>query len=130
MEKKIGDDSMLEIKECLSPEKYENLISEKNFKAVEAYDKEKIIGYALYGLDDEYVYLYHCEYNNDLYLCDGILRAILFKSLLKGIDKAKYLSKKQEDNLFAKLNYINNNQNEINSINNFLNKCEKCKETK
>ncbi|MDO5560747.1 MAG: hypothetical protein Q4F95_14290 [Oscillospiraceae bacterium] len=90
-------------------------------------DGEKT-GYAVYSYTDNMVYIYRCEYGTDIYLCDGILRAVMFKAYLRGIKKAQCEACSQGQNLFEKLKYPCNSQMQIESIDSFFNECKKCKE--
>ncbi len=97
-------------------------------KAVEALSSEgEIIGSGIYSYDNDAVVIYTCDYGDDWCLGDGILRSILFKAMLKGVDKGVCLAEKDGVNLFIKMKYTKPDINIIESINDFLSGCRNCK---
>lgn len=125
---------MLEMRELPDIKKYSEIINslpDKNadYKVIESFGKAKMItGFAVYSYEEDAVVIHHCEYGEDIELCDGILRTVLFKAIFKGIDRGICLACEDKTNLFDKMRYPQNDGHEIASINNFLNSCKKCKE--
>lgn len=121
---------MLQIHEKKDLSEYSNIISDiKEPRIVESIDKDgSVSGYALFEYTDTAVNIYKCEYGTDICLCDGILRAVMFKAYMKGIKQAKCLACSDGQNLFAKLKYSCNEQMLVESIDSFFNECKKCKE--
>ena len=124
---------MLEIHQLNDLSKYssvlETLPQNNVYEAVEAYDTGgNVTGYAIYSYTDESVCIYCCEYNNnDILLCDGILRTVLFKACLKGIDRGICYAETDGKNLFEKMHYgTPERPSEVVSINDFLDGCKNC----
>ncbi len=124
---------MLEIHEVRNISDYKQVIDKlpenpENIKAVEAMSREgNVIGSGIYSYKEDSVIIYTCQYGNDADLGDGILRAILFKAMLKGIDIGICLAENGGINLFNRMKYTKPDTNKIESINDFLNSCRNCK---
>lgn len=124
---------MLEIHEVKDISYYKKIadnlpVHPQNLKAVEAMSRDgKVIGSGIYSYEDGNVVIYTCEYGDDTDLGDGILRSILFKAMLKGIDTGVCIAENDGINLFNKMKYTKPDSNKIESINDFLNKCRRCK---
>lgn len=127
-------EKMLEIHQTNDISKYdhilENLSTDKQYEAVESYGKDgEVTGFAVYAYENDSVCIYHCEYGEDTALCDGILRTVLFKACLKGIDKGICRATINGTNLFEKFRYgTSEAPYEVKSISDFLDGCKKCKE--
>ncbi len=126
---------MLEILQTKNKENYINKITELGLDfdtsyVVDATDEGSSLGYGIYhfGIDDEYNPIVEIDFvsdNSDIMLFDGIIRSVLFLSMMKGIDKAKF-NITQTDKLM-KLGFVQNNYNYLNSITKFMSKCKSCK---
>jgi hypothetical protein len=86
-------------------------------------------GYILYAYEPEYVAVYAVSDGGDWNLCDGLVRSVLFKAELRGIEKAVFVME-QEDMLLRmrKLGFVNNAENILYNIQEIMERCEKCKE--
>mgnify|MGYP003506070750 FL=1 len=91
---------------------------------VEAFEKEKVIGFCIYSYTEDSVEIYHAKYGDNISLFDGIIRTVLFKAFLKGINKARYHF---EDMLLYKLKLADDYSNTLSSIENVMNNCGNCK---
>ena len=91
---------------------------------VEATDKDEVIGIGVYHFDDETVVLDKVDSKGDLYLYDGIVRAVLFLAMMKGIDTARF-DFPDLDNV-KKLGFVQNNDNVLRDLNGFMSKCKSC----
>ncbi len=125
---------MLEIHEIPDISKY-NLILEglpadkSKLRVVEAFGRAKMVtGFAVFSYEEDCVNIYRCEYGDDIDLCDGILRSILFKASMKGIDTGKCMAQADGENLFTKMHYTKGNETMIQSIASLMNGCKRCKE--
>lgn len=126
---------MLEILQTKNKENYRNKIAELRLDfdtsyVVDATDEGDSLGYGIYhfGIDDEYNPIVEIDYvfdNSDILLFDGIIRSILFLSMMKGIDKAKF--NLSDIDKLLKLGFVQNNYNCLDSITKFLSKCKSCK---
>mgnify|MGYP000021180684 FL=1 len=123
---------MLEIQEKFSSDGYENVIAEagsKNLHITEAMDKNNVIGFIAYAYNDDAVIIYDFDDGGDLYLCDGLVRSVLFKGCLKGLDSAVFEVK--DKTKFARLkslSFVKDNHKILDNMNEFMDKCKKCKE--
>ncbi|MBQ6212107.1 MAG: hypothetical protein IJJ57_04330, partial [Ruminococcus sp.] len=79
---------MLEIQERYDTVGYEKL-SERVGKAelhiTEALDRGEAIGFIAYSYGAEKTVVYDYDDGGDLMLCDGMVRSVMLKSVLKGI---------------------------------------------
>lgn len=123
---------MLEIQEKFSTEGYEKIIESAGNSAIhitEAFDKGEIIGFIAYAYDEDKTLIYDYGDGGDLYLCDGLVRSVLFKSCIKGINTAvfKLSDEKLYENLI-KLGFVQNDNKTLKNLNEFMDGCKKCKE--
>ena len=125
---------MLEIQETQNLSRYQQVIEAAGNDALhitEAFDKGEVNGFIAYAYDSEAVIIYDFDDNNDLYLCDGLVRSVLFKGCLKGLDKAEF--KIQDETKYSRLKsllFVKDNSNVLENMNEFMDKCKKCRESK
>ncbi len=122
---------MLEIQEKFSSEGYEALISFAEgveLHITEALDKGEVTGFIAYAYENDRTVVYDYDDGGDLMLCDGLVRSVIFKSCLKGIETAEFrlMDKERYDNL-RKLRFIPENSNIAENIDSFMNGCQNCK---
>ncbi|MBO5383891.1 MAG: hypothetical protein J6A30_06285 [Ruminococcus sp.] len=122
---------MLEIQEKFSSEGYEELISFAEgveLHITEALDKGEVTGFIAYAYENDRTVVYDYDDGGDLMLCDGLVRSVIFKSCLKGIETAEFrlMDKERYDNL-RKLRFIPENSNIAENIDSFMNGCQNCK---
>ncbi|NLK70501.1 MAG: hypothetical protein GX286_03555 [Clostridiales bacterium] len=123
---------MLEILECKDIEKYSHILNniktDGKLHVVEAFNKNNVIGYGIYAYNLEVVEIFDFDDGGDLYLGDGIIRSILFKACLKGIDDAVFkINNSDKISKLEKLNFVKGDNKVLNSINDFMNSCKNCK---
>lgn len=99
-------------------------ISEFLPNVVEAVDGEEIFGTGIYHIKDEAIIIDFVDSKDDLYLYDGIVRAILFLGMLKGIETAEFKMKDIKN--AVKLGFVQNNYNLLCPISEFMSKCKSC----
>ncbi len=122
---------MLEIQEKMTSEGYEDVVASADCDSLhitEAFDKGAVTGFIAYAYETEQTVIYDYDDGGDLYLCDGLVRSVLFKSCLKGIDTACFQIKdeKKYENL-AKLRFVCNDEKTLQNLNEFMNSCKNCK---
>ena len=122
---------MLEIQEKFSPEGYEELISlvkTDKLHITEALDKGEVTGFIAYAYETDKTVIYDYDDGGDLYLCDGLVRSVLFKSSLKGIETAVFSipDKKKHQNLI-KLRFIQDGSMVLENISSLMNGCQNCR---
>lgn len=121
---------MLEIKTAADISPYISKIKELDLPeemciVAESFSGGLVNGWGIYHLADEGVSVDFVESGGDILLFDGIVRSILFKAMLSGIDKAVF-SDMQGDK-FILLGFVQNNGKTLDSISEFLSKCKSCK---
>ena len=120
---------MLQILQTKNIENYWEMLEEMGLadlfpNVVEATDKGEVIGLGVYHFDNDVVVLDKVDSNGDLYLYDGIVRAVLFLAMMKGIDTARFDMQDLEN--AKKLGFVQNNDNILNDLNGFMSKCKSC----
>ncbi len=123
---------MLEIQEKFSYEGYESIAERARctdaFHITEAIDKGVVTGYIAYEYCDGKTVIYDYSDGGDLLLCDGLIRSVLFKTCLKGIEKAEFELPLEEkyDNLI-KLRFLRSGERILTDPDSFMNSCQSCK---
>lgn len=122
---------MLEIQEKFTTEGYESVVEaagDVQLHITEAYDKGEVTGFIAYSYEDDHTVVYDYDDGGDLYLCDGLVRSVLFKSCLKGIGKAVFRisDKKKYENL-KRLRFVTDESYELEKLDDFMNSCKGCK---
>lgn len=106
-------------------EKLEKMgILDKFPNVVEATDKGEIIGLGIYHFEEKMVVVDEISAENDLYLYDGIVRAILFLAMMKGIDIAKF--NLTDMTQVKKLKFVKDDENILSPVTSFMSKCKSC----
>ena len=95
--------------------------------AVESMTAGGCSGFAVFSYGTDTVTVYACDAKGDLALYDGIARTVLFKAMLRGIDRAKYLC---DTTQLKKLHLCDPHSNKCSSIAELMNGCAGCKEKK
>lgn len=121
---------MLEIHSCKDIYLYSSYINEhklpKEVEIAEAFDKDKVIGFGIFEYDIEVVKLYAVECEEPA-LFDGIVRTILFKASIKGIDRAEFLVGEREMESLYTLGILKNGEKTLQSIQEIMGGCKNCK---
>ena len=125
---------MLEIQEKFSSDGYEKLkkaAGSAELHITEALDRNDVIGFIAYSYGAEKTVVYDYDDGGDMMLCDGLVRSVMLKSVLKGIkhmlfelpDDCKY------ENL-KKLRFISGDNRQCADLESFMNGCQNCKNKK
>ncbi len=122
---------MLEIQEKFDISGYETVISAagaNNVHITEAVNGDEKLGYIAYAYEADRTIVYGYDDGGDLVLCDGLVRSVMFKSVLKGIETMVFEipEKDKYDNL-RKLRFLESDTNVCGDLNSFMNGCESCK---
>lgn len=121
---------MLEIQEKFSAEGYEALAERAGDKLhiTEALDKGRVIGYIAYFYDSDRTVILDFDDCGDLYLCDGMVRSVLFKSCLKNIHTAEFTVEDEEKlSSLARLGFIVNGNRILENIDSLMDGCSQCR---
>lgn len=116
---------MLEIHQRKDINGYEDIISGIEYPIIiEAVTGDKVDGFSVYSVSDGTVFIHKLQWNDDLYLCDGIIRTALFKASFIGIDKAHFADEYIE---IAKRLHLCDENGNLSSIASVMGGCENCK---
>lgn len=122
---------MLEIRENMSAEGYEELSASvgcEGLHITEAFDKDSVTGFIAYFYDVDRVCICDFDDGGDLYLCDGLVRSVLFKGCLKGMDTAEFRIKDEKKyERLMRLKFVTNDERILQNLNEFMNSCKNCK---
>lgn len=122
---------MLEIHERVDTNGYEKEISRINceyLRIVESINGNSVNGYGIYSVDENGLTIYDFK-SKDLNVTDGIVRTVLFKGLIGGINECNFeVTDSEKITDLIRLGFITKENMKINDINDFMNNCKKCKE--
>ena len=126
---------MLKILEQTNHEPYRALLdticSEYPLYLTEAMDGEQVTGYIVYAYEPDAVAVHAVDDGGDLMLCDGLVRSVLFKGLLRGLNKGVF--RLQDTAMLDKmrtLRFVNNGQNTLENIAEIMDNCKSCRESR
>lgn len=121
---------MLEIHERQDTNGYENVVATiltENIHIVESINNGAVNGYGIYSVGDNGLAIHDYE-SSEWEIIDGIIRAILFKGMLGGINRCDFQVRDVEkQNKLIKLGFIKDDLKQIEDINDFMSNCKKCK---
>jgi len=125
---------MLEIQEKFDTQGYEELVERfapQNVHITQALEGGKVTGFIayFYGADKTTV----CGYDDggDLMLCDGLVRSVMFKSVLKGIETMEFdLAGSAAFENLRRLRFLTGDSKVCENLDGFMNACENCKNNK
>lgn len=122
---------MLEIQEKFSTDGYEAVVEAANgamLHITEALDKGEVIGYIAYSYEGDRTVVYDYDDGGELILCDGLVRSVMFKSCLKGIETLTFiLPVADKYKNLRRLKFIPSDGDTAKNIDSFMNGCENCK---
>ncbi len=122
---------MLEIQEKFNTTGYEEIVSAANGRKLhitEALDSGRTAGFIAYSYEDAHTVVYDYSDMGDLMLCDGLVRSVMFKSVLKGIETMVFeIADKSKFANLKKLRFLTDDGNVCKDLNSFMNACESCK---
>lgn len=121
---------MLEIQERFSTEGYEALAEKagEGLHITEAFDKGEVIGFIAYTYLEDRTIIHDLDDGGDLYLCDGLVRSVLFKSCLKDIHIAEFcVDDEIKCKSLTKLGFIKNGSKTLEDIDSLMNGCQNCR---
>lgn len=125
---------MLEIQECTDTTGYEELIKSAGsaeLHITEALDKGTVIGFIAYSYGAERTVVYGLGCGGDIMLCDGLVRSVMLKSVLKGIKRMLFeLNDDEVFEMLKKLRFISGDSRQCSGIDSFMNGCQNCKNNK
>ena len=93
--------------------------------AVVASDKDEILGFCLFELNNDSLLVHSLEPKEDVYFADGILRAALHVGVENGKNKAFY-SENAPEKLFESLKFIKNAEKKQLDVEKLFSSCQSC----
>lgn len=122
---------MLEIQEKFGTDGYEELVRRSagyDLHITEAIDGGQAVGFIAYAYKLDKTVIFDYDDGGELMLCDGLVRSVIFKSCLKGIETAVFdlPEEKKYDNLH-KLRFLEQESRTAENIDRFMNGCKNCK---
>ncbi len=122
---------MLEIQERFDTAGYEHIITAAGDNIphiTEAMDGGKAIGFIAYAYEADKTIVYDYDDGGDLMLCDGLVRSVMFKSVLKGIETMEFsLPEKEKFTNLVRLKFLAEGEVICEDLNSFMNGCQNCK---
>ena len=120
---------MLEILETNAFDRYAELTATE-YHLSELKENDSIKGFIAYHYHPEEVVIYDVDAEkHDYNYLDGLVRSVLFKAELKGIEKAVFLVHNPAVlERLEILGFVKNNQKILENISEVMENCKKCKE--
>ena len=122
---------MLEIQERFDTAGYEHIIAAagiNNVHITEALIGWNAVGYIAYAYEAERTVVYDYSDGGDMMLCDGLVRSVMLKSAMKGIETMAFeFTDKNKLASLVKLHFLAEGSNVCENVDSFLNACEHCK---
>lgn len=122
---------MLEILERFDNKGYEHITEEADGNIphiTEAMDRGKAIGFIAYAYEANKTIVYDYDDGGDLMLCDGLVRSVMFKSVLKAIEVMEFrLSEKEKFTNLVRLKFLAEGETICENLDSFMNGCENCR---
>lgn len=122
---------MLEIQEKFGTEGYEELVRRSagyELHITEALDGGQAVGFIAYAYKPDKTVIFDYDDGGELMLCDGLVRSVLFKSCLKGIETAVFNlpDEKKYENI-RRLRFLEQGSTTAENIDSFMNGCQNCR---
>ena len=125
---------MLEIQERFDTVGYDELkksAGNAELHITEALDKGDVIGFIAYSYGTDRTIVYDYDDGGDMMLCDGLVRSVMLKSVLKGINHMLFeLSDSSKFDVLKKLRFVVGDSRQCTDLGSFMNGCEHCKNKK
>lgn len=125
---------MLEIQERFDTAGYEAAVKAagaNNVHITEALNGTDVTGFIAYAYEAEQTVVYDYDDGGDLMMCDGLVRSVMFKSTLKGIENMIFeLPDSSKYEALIKLRFLTSEDNVCHDLSSFMNSCESCKNKK
>ena len=125
---------MLEIQEKFDTVGYEELANKAGsaeLHITEALDRGEVIGFIAYSYGTDRTVVYDYDDCGDMMLCDGLVRSVMLKSVLKGINHMLFeLPDNSKFETLKKLRFVVGDSRQCADLDSFMNGCEHCKHKK
>ena len=86
------------------------------------------MGFIAYAYKPDKTVIFDYDDGGELLLCDGLVRSVIFKSCLKGIETAVFdLPDEKKYESLRRLRFLEQDSRTAESIDSFMNGCQNCK---
>ncbi len=120
------ESKLLEKAQAESLYKENNLKFKEKSEAMVLVDKGEILGFCLFFIDGGKITIEAINPENDIMICDGVLRSSLFIAANRGIMEAERTNN-VSGSIIKKLGFSENEQNHSIDITNLFSSCKNCK---
>ena len=97
----------------------------------EAIEPDGVRGYILYSYGREEVTVWALDDGGDLNFCDGLVRSVLFKAELKGLERAVFMVNNEVmQSRLKTLGFVQNDDNVLGNIADIMDSCKSCRENR
>lgn len=122
---------MLSILEATDLSAYAETLSKLELPAgyhvSEVREKDAVTGYIVYAYEPEQVVIYALDDGHDYNNCDGLVRSVLFKAELRGLERAAFrITDAGMLERLRTLRFIQNDENTLDPIADIMESCKKC----
>lgn len=124
---------MLSILEAADTARYASLLDKLSlpagFHLSEAKENDAVKGFIVYAYEPEQVVIYALDDGHDYNYCDGLVRSVLFKAELRGIEQALFcLEDAAMLERLRTLRFIQNDEKVLNPIADIMESCKNCRD--
>lgn len=105
--------------------KTQNVTMNEHSMAVVASDRGEILGFCLFELKNDGLFVHSLEPKEDVFFADGILRSALHVGVENGVNEAFY-SENAPVELFEALKFIKNAENRELNVGKLFSSCQSC----
>lgn len=125
---------MLKILEQQNTAPYQHILDGINtpykLYLTEAMDGEQVTGYIIYAYEPDAVAVHVVDDGGDLMLCDGLVRSVLFKGMLRGLNRGVFhLTDEAMMVKMRTLRFVKNDGNIVENIVEIMDNCKSCRES-
>ena len=121
---------MLEIQERFDTAGYENIAGRAGtaeLHITEALDGDSVAGFIAYSYGAGKTVVYDYDDGGDIMLCDGLVRSVMLKSVLKGINRMIFeLADDDKFGTLRKLRFLSGDSRLCSGLDSFMNSCRSC----
>ncbi|MBR3631400.1 MAG: hypothetical protein IKN55_13145 [Oscillospiraceae bacterium] len=101
----------------------------EDFHLTEVQEDDTVRGYIIYAYEPEQVVIYALQDGHDLNYCDGLVRSVLFKAELRGIERAAFrITDSAMLERLKMLRFIQNDENILQRIADVMENCKNCRD--
>ncbi len=103
------------------------LAESKSLHVTRAMQDDEARGCAIYAYVSEETVLYVVDDDGDLALCDGLVRSVMLKTVLRGLDTLRF--EIEDERMLAHLDslgFIRNSQKSLSKLMDIMENCKKC----